>query len=253
MPEKTLYHVAMGLHQAGHTALAQRLTPWFGEGAMAHLFGYAEDTLDLKQKIQGFEMGRLLAVPGAVKPVLLYLLFRIHRMLDGKPTLIVFDDAWSMLDNNVFMPKIGPWLQKFRERNAMVLFATESVQQAAEGRISNDIMDHISTEIYLPNPEAGAAYQQVFRLNDREFSLLRRMRKELRHFLLKHNGEAIIGQLNLADMDDVLCVLAGNAVHRQLLAEIQQQVGESPVDWLPVFQDRATDEQAKPPAKEVAA
>ncbi len=39
-------------------------------------------------------------------PVLLYLFHRIDQSLDGKPTLVVLDEAWIMLANELIDAKI---------------------------------------------------------------------------------------------------------------------------------------------------
>ena len=49
-------------------------------------------------------------------PVLLYLFHRIDQRLDGKPTLVVIDEAWIMLANELFGAKIEEWLRTLRKK-----------------------------------------------------------------------------------------------------------------------------------------
>ena len=40
----------------------------------------------------------------------MYLFHRINGALDGTPTMIVLDEAWALIDNPIFGPKIKDWL-----------------------------------------------------------------------------------------------------------------------------------------------
>ena len=59
-------------------------------------------------------------------PVLTYLFHAIDRRLDGRPTLIVLDEAWVMLANGAFGAKIEEWLRTLRKKNAAVVLATRA-------------------------------------------------------------------------------------------------------------------------------
>ncbi|MBI1274801.1 hypothetical protein GC177_02380 [bacterium] len=250
-PQRRLYNIALALHETGHTRLGQLLMPWCQNGPLAHVFDHETDNLPMDERTLGFDMAEVLKESEAAKPMLLYMLFRLHISLTGKPTIVVFDEAWQLLDNNIFTSKIGPWLEKFRARNTMVIFATEMPEVAGASRISPDIMRHIATEIYLPNSDPGASYTQVFGLNDREIALLKKMKREFRHFLLRHNGEAVVGELNLTDMEDVLCVLSGTPDNLALYHRAVAEAGDNPAEWLPVLQHYAM-ERADSGAKEAA-
>ncbi len=53
--------------------------------------------------------------------------------------MVIFDEAWSLIDNEVFAPKIKNWLKIMRKLNAMVVFATQSVKDAANSDISDTL------------------------------------------------------------------------------------------------------------------
>src|SRR5690606_1439409 len=91
MPQekRRLYHVALDLHEHGHTRLGQLLMPWSGEGYLAYLFDHEEDTLTMDNRVHGFDMAEIIREAEGLKPLLLYLLLRVHMSLDGKPAMIV--------------------------------------------------------------------------------------------------------------------------------------------------------------------
>ena len=70
-------------------------------------------------------MAELLKDKFSLSPVLLYLFHRISISLDGSPTMIVLDEAWALIDNPVFAPKIKDWLKVLRKLNTFIVFATQ--------------------------------------------------------------------------------------------------------------------------------
>jgi len=126
-------------------------------GAMGSLLDADRDGLG-SNVFQVFEMENLMSLgPRNVVPVLLYLFHRIERRLQGQPTLIVIDEAWLMLLNEVFEEKIRDWLKTLRKSNAAVVFATHSPADILNSRIVSAIIESCPTKIVLPNPDAANA------------------------------------------------------------------------------------------------
>ena len=44
--------------------------------------------------------------------------------------MIVLEEAWALLKNPIFAAKIEDWLKTFRKLNAIVVFSTQSVEDA---------------------------------------------------------------------------------------------------------------------------
>ncbi|MBI1328154.1 MAG: hypothetical protein GC136_11020 [Alphaproteobacteria bacterium] len=218
---------------------ADRLAFWYGNGEMAHLFGHTQETLPLAESIFAFDITDIVHARWPIIPVFSYLMYRIRGLLDGKPTILVLDEAWNLVDNLVFAPKLGEWMQELREKNALVIFATESIENATQSSITNILMKDIATQIYLPNPEAGTAYKEVFGLNNNEFSQLKNMHKEQREFLLKHHGDAVVAKLDLKGLNDIIAILSGTRENIAILESIILETGEDPRRWLPVFREKA--------------
>ena len=45
-----------------------------------------------------------------VPPVLTYLFHRLEARFDGRPTLLILDEAWTFLDDPLFAARIREWL-----------------------------------------------------------------------------------------------------------------------------------------------
>jgi type IV secretion system protein VirB4 len=251
---RNLSTIVYYLTHQGYTSTAQKLQRWTSFGEYGRVFDNTEENIGVDHiPILGFEMGLVARNITVLGPVLLYLLHRINLSLDGYPTMIVLDEAWSLLDNHVFAPFIGPWLENLKQKNTMAILATESVDEASESRISSTIMDHIATSLYLPNPFAGEAYQEVFRLSDEEYQMVTAMQPEKRQFLLRHGTQSVVAVLNLFGMDDLLSVLSGNEHNIQRMERLKALHGPEPEQWLPHFLEEIKQETTQNPwAMEVA-
>lgn len=244
--DRILRNIAPFLGIEGPGTLAGRLRQWHSGGQYAGLFDNEEDMVDFTQGTSfGFEMGELLQERYTIEPALLYLFHRISLSLDGTPTVIVMDEAWALLDNKTFSGRIRDWLKTLRKLNGMVIFATQSVEDATQSSISETLIQQTATQIFLPNPKATDAYRKAFMVSEREFNLLKTTDPGSRYFLVKQGSDVVVAKLDLSGMDDVINVLSGRAETVMLLDEIREQVGDDPNKWMPVFQQQVRRQKEK--------
>ncbi len=223
-----------GSRRASATDLAARLAPWHGKGDYGWLFDNAADTLDLDSRTVGFDMTQILEDPAARTPAMMYLFHRVEQRLDGSPTIIVIDEGWKALDDDVFVGRIKDWEKTIRKRNGIVGFCTQSAQDALSSRISSAIIEQAATQIFMVNPKAQEAdYCGGFGLTSHEFDLVRTLPDSARCFLIKHGNDSVVARLNLAGMPDLLTVLSGREASVRRLDEIRAEVGDDPAAWLP--------------------
>jgi len=223
-----------GMEKSG--SLANKVARWHTDGSKAKLFDNKDDEVDFSQgKVFGFEMGELLKDPLSLPPTLEYLFHRISISLDGSPTMIVLDEAWALIDNPIFGPKIKDWLKVLRKLNAMVVFATQSVEDATKSAISDTLVQQTATQIFLPNLKATETYRQVFMLSEREFNLVKHTDPGSRYFLVKQDSNAVMARVDMRGMEDIIHLLSGRIETVELLNQIRQKVGDKPSDWIPPF------------------
>lgn len=248
---RMLRNIAPFLGVEGPGTLAGRLKMWHGDGAYAGMFDNEEDIVDFSQGTAfGFEMGEVLREAVGLEPTLLYLFHRISLSLDGTPTIIVLDEAWALIDNKIFATRIRDWLKTLRKLNGMVVFATQSVEDAANSAISETLIQQTATQIFLPNPKATLEYRRSFMLTEREFNLLKTTDPGSRFFLVKQDKDVVVARIDLSGMQDVINVLSGRAETVAILDEIREKVGDNPTDWMPFFQERLKWEKERLAAKE---
>lgn len=238
--KRILRNIAPFLGISGPDTLAGRLEMWHSDGSRAKLFDNEIDNIDFfSSKVFGFDMGELLKDKVSISPVLLYLFHRISASLDGTPTMIILDEAWALIDNPVFAPRIKDWLKVLRKLNAFVVFATQSVEDATKSAISDTLVQQTATQIYLPNLKATEAYRTIFMLSEREFQLIKTIDPGSRYFLIKQDNSGVIAKIDLTGMTDIINVLSGRAETVLLLDEIIQEIkSDKPEDWLPIFYKR---------------
>lgn len=238
--QRRLRNIAPFMGLGGPGTLAGRLSMWHTNGSHHKLFDNEEDQIDFSSaRVFGIEMGRILQDKVSIGPVLLYLFHRIQSSLDGSPTMIVLDEAWALIDNPVFAPKIKDWLKVLRKLNTFVVFATQSVEDAAKSQISDTLIQQTATQIFLPNLKATPIYRDIFMLSEREFNLVKTTDPSTRFFLVKQDNDGVIARIDLNGMEEVIRVLSGRAETVIMMDEVMAQVGSDPDDWLPPYLEKS--------------
>ena len=214
--------------------LAARLAPWHGAGEHAWLFDNADDRLDLEVETLGVDITRILDEPRLRSPAMLYLFHRVEQRLDGTPTLIVVDEGWKALDDEVFTSRIKDWEKTVRKRNGAVGFATQSAADALASRIASAIVEQAATQIFMANPKAQKdEYVGGFGLTEHEFELVRTLPDTSHAFLVKHGADSVVARLNLSGHPELLTGLSGREGSVRLLDELRARLGDAPEAWLP--------------------
>ncbi|HVJ02725.1 MAG TPA: VirB4 family type IV secretion/conjugal transfer ATPase, partial [Sphingomonas sp.] len=229
-----------GSHRAAAGDLWARIAPWFGTGERAWLFDNEEDRTDLAAESVGFDMTQVLDDAALRTPAMMYLFHRVEERLDGTAAIIVVDEGWKALDDDVFVRRIKDWEKTIRKRNGIVGFATQSAQDALESRIASAIIEQAATQIFMANPRARAEdYVDGFGLSRHEFDLIRSLPDNAHCFLIKHGAESVVARLNLTGERELLTILSGRERTVRLLDEIRAEKGDDPADWLQPLLERA--------------
>jgi len=237
--------------------LADRLSAWIGStgaegkgeqgGEHAWLFDNEIDALDLDTRVLGFDMTQLLDNPRLRTPTMMYLFHRIDERLDGEPTMILIDEGWKALDDEVFAARIRDWLKTLRKRNALVGFATQSARDALESRISTALVEQTATMVFMPNSRARPEdYCDGFGLTDHELALIRTLPAHSRCFLVRQPDASVVVRLDLSGAPEVLTVLSGREASVRRLDLLREAVGDEPSAWYPALTNRAWPDHVGP-------
>ncbi|MYL97662.1 VirB4 family type IV secretion/conjugal transfer ATPase [Novosphingobium sp. FGD1] len=216
--------------------LASRLDAWLQGGEHGWLFDNQHDRLDLSQRVLGFDMTALLENPRLRTPVMMYLFHRIDERLDGEPTMILIDEGWKALDDEVFAARIRDWLKTLRKRNALVGFATQSARDALDSKIATALVEQTATMVFMPNSRARPEdYCEGFGLSHHELDVIRTLPAQSRCFLIRQSDASVVVRLDLSGMPEVLTVLSGRESTVRKLDQLRERYGDAPEAWYPVL------------------
>ncbi|OAN58551.1 conjugal transfer protein TrbE [Sphingomonas sp. TDK1] len=202
--ERTLTGLVLLLQS---NALRTALSAYTLEGPYGRLLDAAEQQFAFAD-VQCFETEALMGQAGVVAPVLTYLFHRLEERFDGRPTLLILDEAWIFLDHPLFAARIREWLKVLRKKNVAVLFATQSLADIASSSIAPAILESCPQRILLPNdraiePQSREAYVR-FGLNDRQIELVSRATPKRHYYLQSARGNRLF-ELGLGPIALALC------------------------------------------------
>jgi len=201
-------------------ALRTAIQPYTLDGPHGRLLDASESGLAFAD-VQCFETEALLAQGSVVAPVLTYLFHRLEERFDGRPTLLVLDEAWIFLDHPLFAARIREWLKTLRKKNVAVLFATQSLADVAGSSIAPAVIESCPQRILLPNdraiePQSREAYAR-FGLNDRQIELISRATPKRHYYLQSARGNRLF-ELDLGPIALALCGASDPASQRRIEA-----------------------------------
>lgn len=209
--------------------IADGLTPYIITGQYGNLFDTRERNVCMGDWSM-IEMGTLMNMTsGAVAPSLFYLFRQCEKKFDGKPVLLILDEAWVFLKNQAFAQKIVEWLKTLRKKHVFVVFATQELSDAANSPIASTIISQCPTKIYLPDDQASTPmlYQayKTFGLEDSEIQLLSTSLIKKKDYLYKSALGVRSFQLGLDELQ--LAILTTQAEDLAMLDRLEQKHGKN--------------------------
>lgn len=193
-PEKqrTMFGLSSFVQDA---SIRQALKHYIKGGQFGALFDNDEERWDVERNWVSFEMEEIMESQAVVPAVLSYLFHRIEQSFDGRPTLMVLDEAWVFLDHPMFAEKIREWLKVLRKKNVYVVFATQSVADAIESPIAPVLLESCLTRLLLPNGRAlepeQAGYYKRLGLNQRQVQILARATPKREYYYQSQKGNRL--------------------------------------------------------------
>jgi type IV secretion system protein VirB4 len=203
-------------------SLRDALRPYTLEGNFGQIFDADEDGVRAGACWTMIEMGHLMAMgPAVVLPALEYLFHRVEQQFDGRPTLLILDEAWLFLSHAVFALRLQAWLKTLRKKNVYVVFATQEVADAAsKPELLSTILSACHTKIFLPDDEAltpamTAAYEAVG-LTTAEVHILAKAQKKRDYYYRSIKGRRLF-ELGLGPA--ALAFVGASSEHDQLFLD----------------------------------
>jgi len=231
-PTRTLTELSANVQDTDIRDALQHFTVM---GPMGSLLDADHDMLG-NGRFLSFETENLMQLDDkAVIPVLLYLFRRIEQRLDGSPTLVLLDEAWSYLQHALFRNRLRDWLKTMRRKNAVVVMATQQISDIANSDIADVVLENCPTKILLANAESknpgSRAFYERVGLNERELDILQVSVPKQHYYVVSKLGRRLVdlgvGKVALA------WVGVNGREERQIVESVMQQRPETwRTEWL---------------------
>lgn len=154
-----------------------------------------------------FEMSHLMEdMPGAVNPLMSYLMHKIDKAMTGRPVLIPQDECFIFMENDVYGGQLKKWAKTIRKHNGAIILATTSLADIRENENASSLIDSITTKVFLPNAEildeSNHKLYQGFGLNDKQIKILSEAQYKREYYIKTKLGcrkiDLGLGELALA-------------------------------------------------------
>lgn len=217
--ERTLTHFVSQVRSYSRL-LGDALRPYTVDGNYGQIFDADREDIS-RSPWTMIEMGHLMNMgPSVLIPALEYLFHRVEQHFDGRPTLMIIDEAWLFLSHPVFASRLQAWLKTLRKKNVYVVFATQEVADAiAKPELMSTILSACHTKIFLPDEEALSpamteAYAKVG-LTQAEIHILAKAQKKRDYYYRSVKGRRLF-QLHLGPAALAFVGMSTEADHRFL-------------------------------------
>jgi len=237
---RQLRHISpfFGTHK--RSTLRMRFDQWHSDGPYAWLFDNKSDSLNLDANMLGFDLGHLLNDEVCKIPALMYLLYRIEKVIEGQRGIIFCDEGWLYLIDEYFKNFINDCSRTPRKKNNIFGIATQVAGDVANAK---SLIESAPTKIFFPSPSADEhIYIDLFDLTEHEYQLVKTMPDDQYQFLLVHgqgeSKQSVVLRLNLSKLPFELAVISAREKSLILFDQIRAEVGNNSRYWLPEFQKR---------------
>jgi type IV secretion system protein VirB4 len=191
--------------------LAMRVGEWGPDGRYSWVFGPAtEPIVDFAaHDMTAVDLTEILDLATERTAVLAYLFRRIEMLIEEKrPTLIVIDEAWKVLDDAYFSRKLSEWLVTARKKNVVVVMMTQFPSQIKQSR-ARAILEALPNQLMFPNIEADGRDYENFRLTEGELGFVLSGQLGRRAALWRTSRGSTVLDVDLKPLGSLLTVLGG--------------------------------------------
>lgn len=216
--------------------LAANFAQWLGKGRYGHVFDNAQDELFTAARIHGFDVTELVQDRRPQWAVLHYLMHAMLSQLDGTPTIVVFDEAWTLFDNAVFRHQVEGWLAALAQKNTVAIFATENLDGIPLSPLTERIRSAFATRFLFTDPDVTDSFRELMQLSEAQFTQYKSLRKD-REVFLQQGAESVLVQTELPATHGLRDILGGQAKYVTRMENIIAKTGPQPEAWLPAFNE----------------
>lgn len=223
--------------------MRNRLMAWTNPNQWGSLVCAKRDTLDISQRVAGFDFTEVLGNERLGPAMVSYIM---HRILGeakqggrtvAQPRLIFIDETEPLLRNDQFRLRFKKLLQEGRKERQVIISAFQRPQAPDEVGVGDTIRGQCPTVFFFRNPQAEEKDYENWRLSPREmdFVLGKSYRKKKYAVLVKRygdHGESIILNTDLSSLGQYMKMFNSG---RPSVLHMQEMQKQYPDDYLQHF------------------
>ena len=191
--------------------LHTRLGRWDKGGQFEWLFnGKGADSLNFDNNVVAFDLSEIFDNDDVRTAWLSYVFRRIERVVeDERPTLLVMDEAWKLLDDPYFQSRLKDWMLTMRKKNVAVILLTQRVSHISESAAGGAIIESVVTRLIYPSNRNTTEELAPLNLTDREREFLIQSNVGHRLALMQSGDDSTIIDMDLHALGPLLPILGG--------------------------------------------
>ncbi|MDO6758048.1 hypothetical protein Q4598_17555 [Phaeobacter inhibens] len=191
--------------------LHTRLGIW-DDGQYGWLFsGETEDTtLSFDRDVTAFDLTEIFDSQEVRTAWLAYVFRRIERVIeDERPTILLIDEAWKVLDDPFFEAMLKDWALTLRKKNVAMVLMTQRVDHLRQSAAGGSILESCVTTIVYPNTRFTEEEVAPLKLTDAETSIVTASTAGGRFALIRSGDVSTVANMDLSALGPLLRVLGG--------------------------------------------
>ena len=201
--------------------LARRLAEWGPEGRYAWAFGETDHpVIELEgAPVLGIDMTEILDLPTERTAILSYIFRRLELMFEDRvPTMVIIDEASTVLDDEYFAARVPKWLATVRKQNVAMILMTQFPSQIKNSR-AKSILEGLPNRLIFPNNRATEADYEGFGLTENQVAFILSTSKGRRQALWNGPTGSTVLNVDLSPLGPLLTALGGGEAARRAFGD----------------------------------
>lgn len=225
----------------GRDNAAARLNKWCRGQRLGWAFDGDADGIDMGRRVVGFDTTALLGDEAVCSPMLAYIFYRTRKLIDGRPLVLVVDEAWQIDRVPAFSDAVKDELATIRKNEGVVLLATQSAHTFLISKIGFAYKQQVPTKIFFADNSAERAdLIDGMKLTEAEYETVTQVLPTRKHtFLVQRPGGSVVCRFDLSGAKEKIAVLSARRATHELMRRLIARHGDDPRAWVPHFEREA--------------
>ena len=198
----------------------KELKKWVDDEKLNKIFT-SKENFDSSNKIQGINLSEIYDKKSIFSAIICDLLHKIENLFDDNPFIVVFDDIWECLDNEIMAKKFEKFLELAAERNCVVILKCSDASSIENCPNHKNIINSLTNSVYMPDTGIAQSCINILKISQEELKIIQMMGQSRQHnFLLKVGDDSIIFDFNLNPMTQYIDIFSNSELTLSVLDEI---------------------------------